>query len=343
MISYKDIREVHLEVSTLCNARCPWCPRNFWGYPLNGGYPETYLTLDQSKNIFTPQFLQQLEMMNINGNFGDIVMNPDGEQIVEYFRICNKNMQIKVSTNGGARKADFWKSLAKNRARIFFALDGLEDTHSLYRQDTLWATVIKNAKIFIEHNGEAVWQFIKFDHNKHQIDECRTMSNQLGFTEFYIVDGDRTNAPVFKKNGSFSHVIGNYTGNTDFNQLLHNKKHDEVLLEDITADRTEYKSLSCETINRKSIYVAANGDVSPCCYMGFYPSTYGKGQYHQAANKQLQPLIQQNNALAVPLEQSIEWFSNVEKSWKEKTYNNGRLVICDDNCGRKDTCKMQTV
>ena len=86
----------------------------------------------------------------------------------------------------------------------------------------------------------------------------------------------------------------------------------------------------------KSIYIAANGDVSPCCYMGFYPETYGKGQYHQAANNQLLPLIFENNALKHSIKHCIQWFANVEKRWKEKTYEKGRLMICDDNCG---SCK----
>ena len=61
MIKFEDIRHVHLEISSLCNASCPWCPRTFWGYPYNGGYPEVNLTLDMSKKIFTPEFLQQLK------------------------------------------------------------------------------------------------------------------------------------------------------------------------------------------------------------------------------------------------------------------------------------------
>ncbi len=84
MIEYQHIRDVHLEISSLCNAACPWCPRNFWGYPYNGGYPETHMTLTQAKKIFSESFLQQLDSININGNFGDIVMNPQGADIVEY-------------------------------------------------------------------------------------------------------------------------------------------------------------------------------------------------------------------------------------------------------------------
>jgi len=333
MILYKDVRDVHLEVSTLCNASCPWCPRNFWGYPYNGGYPELFLSLEQVKKIFEPGFIKQLTHLRINGNFGDIVMNPHGDDIVEYFRSCNSDLLISVSTNGGARDHNFWTRLAQFGSQVVFAIDGLEDTHSLYRQNTVWSVVIKNAKTFINAGGEAVWKMILFKHNQHQVSECRKMAEDLGFANFELVDDGRNSAPVFDHNGNLRHVMGDYRGQTQFEILFHCKKNDTVLLEDITVDRRPKKHISCETKILKSIYIAANGDVSPCCYTGFYPATYGHGQYHQAANAQLVPLIRKNNALEYSLKECIEWFSGIEDRWKEKEYVSGRLIICDDNCG----------
>lgn len=336
MLNYKDIREVHLEISTLCNASCPWCPRNFWGYEFNGGYPELYLTLEHAKKIFNNDFLKQLTKIRINGNYGDIVMNPDAVEIVEYFRSCNQNLKIHISSNGGARNASFWKKLASLKCEVYFGIDGLEDTHSLYRQNTLWSTVIKNAEIFIDAGGDAVWKMIKFKHNEHQIEQCQQLSKQMGFIAFRLIDEGRNTAPVFGKDKKLKHVLGNYTGETDFDTLFASKTQDDVLLEDVIPGKIPSKSLICETITYKSIYIAANGDVSPCCYMGFYPQTYGKGQYHQATNGQLLPLIVENNALEYSLEHCINWFRSIEKRWQEQDYKNGRLVICDDNCG---SCK----
>jgi MoaA/NifB/PqqE/SkfB family radical SAM enzyme len=180
MIAYKDIRDVHLEISTLCNAACPRCPRNFWGYPYNAGYPELFLSLEQTKKIFQPDFLHQLTSIRINGNFGDIVMNPEGADVVDYLRQNNASMKITISTNGGARDSEFWTKLACSGAEILFALDGLANTHSLYRQNTIWSVVIKNAKTFMDAGGRAVWKMIRFKHNHHQIEECRAMAKALG-------------------------------------------------------------------------------------------------------------------------------------------------------------------
>jgi MoaA/NifB/PqqE/SkfB family radical SAM enzyme len=333
MIDYESIRDVHLEMSTLCNAACPWCPRNFWGYPFNGGYPEINLTLDNANKIFIPEFLKQLNSIRINGNFGDIVMNPEGDKIVEYFRSQNSKLSISISTNGSARNREFWESLAESQCDVTFALDGLEDTHHLYRQNTSWKTIIKNATIFIDAGGNAVWKMIKFKHNMHQIDACRKLSQELGFSQFTTVDQGRNTAPVFDKNGNLSHVLGDYNSETSFEVLFYKKNNDDVLLEDIEKDRIPKAKIICETKKLRSIYIAANGDVSPCCFTGFYPKTYGKGQYYQAANEQLKSLLTKNNALEYSLSECINWFKSIEDSWKIQSYSNGRLIICDDNCG----------
>lgn len=333
MIQYEQIKDVHLEISTLCNAACAWCPRTFWGYPFNGGYPELYLSLSDAKKIFQTDFLAQLQSIRVNGNFGDIVMNPEGVDIIEYLVQMNPDMRITISTNGGARDRDFWQRLARTRAQIIFALDGLSDTHHLYRQNTLWTTVIKNAKTFIDHGGSAVWQMIRFKHNEHQIDQCRQLSQTLGFVEFYVRSDGRNTAPVFDRHGNLTHVLGDYQGEREFKVLFYQKQTDDVLLDDIIVDRTPKKKIRCQTQELGSIYIAANGDVSPCCWTGFYPRTYGQGQYHQAANAQLAGLMSRNNALEHSVKECIEWFRELEQSWQYRTYQQGRSVICDDNCG----------
>lgn len=333
MIAYDQIRDVHLEISTLCNASCPWCPRTFWGYPYNGGYPELYLSLVDTKKIFTTEFLKQLASIHVNGNFGDIVMNPDGADIIEYFVENNPTLKIIISTNGGARDWTFWQRLAMTGTRVVFALDGLEDTHHLYRQNTMWSTVIKNAQTFIDHGGDAVWQMVRFKHNVHQVEICRQLSKHMGFTRFDVIHDGRDTAPVFDRHGNLTHVLGDYQGERELTILLHRKKTDDVCLEDIIVERTPKEKIQCKAQKLGSIFIAANGDVSPCCWTGFYPATYGNGQYHQAANGQLKPLIHKNNALEYPLAECIKWFTAIEGSWAKDRYQDGRLVICDDNCG----------
>lgn len=341
MINYDQIKAVHLEISSLCNANCPLCPRNYLGYPHNDGYPEANLTLNTAKQIFSPGFLQQLDLIWINGNFGDIVMNPEAPDIVEYFRLHNPNLKIDISTNGSARNQTFWTRLARAGVTIDFCIDGLEDTHHLYRQNTNWQNILDNAKIFMAAGGIANWRMIKFDHNIHQIDQCKELSKQLGFAKFLLFDTGRDTGPVFDKHGKLQHILGKYQGETNFELLFYKKRTDMVLLEDIIPNIKAAPSITCVAKRDSSIYINSVGEVYPCCWTGFSPSTFGQGEYHQAVNSQIAPLVKNNNALEHGLEECIKWFTGVEESWKKESFADGKLVCCNDNCGFDKYTKLE--
>lgn len=332
MYEVDQIRHVHLEISSRCNAACPLCPRNFYGYPFNDGYVERDLTLEEVKTIFKKEFLIQLNEIFINGNFGDAVMNPETVEIIEYFKTCNPQVRIRISTNGSARDQKFWQALAELKVEVTFCIDGLEDTHSLYRQNTLYSTVIKNAQIFIKAGGVAFWKMIDFEHNQHQQNTAERLSVKLGFKKFQLVNHGRNQGPVFDSKKNLVHVMGTPIS-TNFDAVYNSRITDEVLLEDIITDRSP-KPIICQIKKQKSIYVSSTGEIYPCCFLGFSPKTYGHGNYHQAANAQLKPMIQKNNALEYDLKECIEWFNMVEKSWEIPTFEQGRLVICNDVCGQ---------
>lgn len=334
MYSYESIRHLHLEISSRCNAACPLCPRNFCGYPYNDGYIEHDMTLAEAQKIFDADFIKQIDHIDINGNFGDIVMNPESIDIVEYFRNTNPALRIDISTNGGARNREFWESLAQLKCSVFFALDGFEDTHHLYRQNTSYTQVLKNAQIFIAAGGRAIWKMIDFDHNRHQQDEARKLSKQLGFANFWLANDGRVNAVVFDKDKKLTHTIGNAKP-VEFQTLFDIRTKSEVLLEDIAKNLTP-KPITCRVAAKRSVYVSSLGEVYPCCFLGFSPKTYGHGNYHQAANAQLKPLIRNNNALESSLKDCIEWFNQVTETWKIPTFEQGRLVICNTVCGTQN-------
>ena len=335
LYAVEDIREVHLEISSECNAACPKCPRNLCGYPHNDGYVEHSMTLAEAQRIFPVSFVSQLNRITINGNFGDIVMNPDAIDIVEYFKQhIHSNGIVSVSTNGGAKDRAFWRRLAELGVQVHFCIDGLEDTHSIYRRNTLYSTVIRNAESFISAGGHAIWKMIDFEHNRHQQDQARAIATEMGFRKFELIDHGRNQGPIYDKEKNMVFVMGK-PDNTAFDIIFDQLAAPDAV-PDIAGCPIELKTpITCEAAVKKSIYVTSVGEVYPCCYLGFAPRTFGHGtaNYLNVVNTQLRPLLGNNNALEHSLAECIAWFDRIEETWDLPTYEQGRLVACNNSCG----------
>ena len=348
MLRLQDIRRVHVELTTRCNARCPMCMRNYRGLDYNSGYPECELSLEQFKHIFSASFLQQLIQPDpavngrqpvvydfrgilFNGNLGDFASAQDAAEIVQY--LIDHNIPVMINTNGGARTPEWWAKMAHPNVKIGFALDGLADTHSLYRQDTDWHKVIKNASAFIAAGGQAIWRFIPFEHNRHQEAACRDMAKQLGFRRFENIYDGRDTGPVFTRSGQYSHFIGINDNPRRYapqiNDLLENHITWYKAATVVETKDTAKLNIDCFHKRSKEIYVAADGSVYPCCFLGFYPATM-----KHPGNQELAPLISQNNALQYPLEQCLEWFDRVEQTWNLASIAQGRTYQCVKTCNK---------
>ena len=83
---------------------------------------------------------------------------------------------------------------------VHFGIDGLEDTNHLYRVNVKWKKVMENVKAFVENGGNAIWDYIVFRHNEHQVEQAREFSNKIGFKKFLV-----------KKTGRFAvNSVGDY-------------------------------------------------------------------------------------------------------------------------------------
>ena len=194
------MKTIHVEASTYCNARCPLCPRSLYGYKVEGVYPEVHLQLDKFKKCLA-QFPER-EFVYFNGNLGDSMMNPNILELA-----LATGCRTSITTNGSIGSKNAWQQLAKNNIETVFSIDGLEDTNHLYRQDVEWNKIMDRVKWFIGAGGNAVWKFIVFRHNMHQINEAKQLSKTLGFKEFRQVNHGRNYGPALDRDGNITHWI----------------------------------------------------------------------------------------------------------------------------------------
>lgn len=338
MISFDSIRIIQIELTTRCNARCPMCMRNYRGFDFNSGYPDCELSMQHIKHILSESVLKKLNdnhpnglLVNFNGNLGDFASARDAAEIVEY--LVAHGVRVNINTNGSLRNPAWWAKLALPGVAVGFALDGLADTHALYRQDTDWNKIIKNAQAFIAAGGRAVWRFVPFDHNRHQEAECRSLAKKLGFADFENIYDGRDSTPVFTRDGQYSHRIGPDSWPSqslpDVKEMVkgHVTWFDAKTVK-INKDTSPLRLRCVHKLNGE-IYIAADGTVYPCCYLGFYP-----GQMKHPGNDELKVLIKENNALEHSLEHCMQWFGQVEQTWAKESIADGRLYACVNSCAK---------
>lgn len=323
-----EIKHLHLELSSLCNARCPACPRNFQGFPANMGYEETNLDLDSVQKSLTPELLSKVTFVLINGNFGDFVMNPQSVEIIQYLKQhIPRYSWIEVHTNGSARDRQFWTDLGSMKIRIKFNIDGIGDTNNLYRQDTNFDTIVKNAQAFIAAGGYAMWNMTVFEHNKHQIDEVKVLAKQLGFAESMFRDTDRDRGPVYNRKGTKIHWLKDDWQWPD--------QIDESFIQQRIADsqsrpldKPQNKTVSCWAKKERSIYISADGHVYPCCWVGHSPAGYRSHTGISQWNQETAPLIANNHAPTVGVKAAMQWFESLSNTWNTENEPGVCLYTC---------------
>lgn len=269
MYKFSEITKVHLELSSLCQASCPMCARNDHGGLPNPNIVEKNIDLEFYKQIMTP-ILPQLEGITFCGNFGDPIMNNDLIPIIKYTVEQNPNVGLYIHTNASARSVKWWKEFAQALPKthlVFFGIDGLADTHSLYRVGTDFDMIIRNAKAFIAEGGKARWNFITFKHNEHQLEQCRTMANELGFESFHEKQTTRFIASnefeVFDRNGKLTHTLsppGEQKIAFIDRKTVENYKE---LIKNAT--------ISCQVEKDRDIFIDSQGYLWPCCFLASVP------------------------------------------------------------------------
>lgn len=327
MYRYENIKTVHLEITTKCQAKCPMCPRRLNGGILNPFIELTEITLNQFKTWFEPNFIKQLDHIYMCGNLGDAIVAKDTLKIIQYIRSINPKMRLHLNTNGSARSSSWWKELAKQNVYVIFGIDGLEDTHHLYRVDTNWQKIIENAKTFINHGGKARWDMLVFDHNQHQVDDCRNLSKTLGFDSFTIKHTSRF------KNNKFE-VLNELGYSTHV--LYPTDKSKEMIRKVELAQKETCSVITCKAKRDQQIYISATGNVSPCCWLDleWYPHNFESridymnkiGKFPNLQSSSLIEIFQSN------------FFEEVEATW-----SNNSLRECLKQCGSFDKLNEQFV
>jgi hypothetical protein len=279
-------------------------------------------------------------------------MHPELIEICRYFRGANSGIDLNVHTNGGSRRRQFWSELAPYLTSCTFGIDGLADTNAMYRRGTNWDRIMENVTAFIDNSGRAIWHYIVFSHNEHQIDSARDLAEKMGFAKFVL---KRTGRFLKENRLQSSTPIFDHQGRTvgflrpPENPLYANPQALTIAQELSSSD--DYNSfilrttVDCKAIREKTIYVNAQGFVFPCCWLAqFHPL----GEAPSAAQAQikalldLEPGVENLDARGGRIREVLEvsaFHREVPRRWEQGSVD--RLIVCARTCGSHSTSACQ--
>jgi sulfatase maturation enzyme AslB (radical SAM superfamily) len=227
---------IELGVTTRCNLNnCAFCFRS----QSKVAIPKIDLDIEVIKRAFNKEFLKKVETLSLVGSMGDIMLYPYTFELIDHLaENCREDMVLCIDTNASAKPKEWWQEFARrlNQLKSYhvrFAIDGLKDTHELYRIGTNFNTVINNMQTFINAGGKATWKFIVFKHNEHQIDEASKKAKEMGCIIFMVI------------------ISG---------------IHNEDLKESSIYKMGTYPGILCRSLDTNYISIDADGDVMPCCW-----------------------------------------------------------------------------
>lgn len=240
MLISRDIKVLHLEPTDVCQAACPLCSRET--DPAFQKHRQHHLDMYKIMQVFDADCIAQLDKMFMCGNYGDPAAGKYTLNIYREFRKLNKSIVLGMNTNGALQNTLWWHELGRilNQSQdyVVFSIDGLEDTNSTYRVDVNWSKLMSNVEAFVAAGGSAHWDMLVYRHNQHQVDACEQLARDIGFKWF--------RAKISKR------------GFTEHLQQPIGWKH----------SLATSSTIKCHALQEKSVYIDAQGRMSPCCWLG---------------------------------------------------------------------------
>ena len=236
----RRIRVLHIEPTDVCQAACPMCARE-----VDATFKKDskhHLRIEHIQRHLSDRVIAGLDKMFMCGNYGDPAAGYYTMDIYQYFRKINAGITLGMNTNGGVQSTFFWHALGGlfNQPLDYcvFSIDGLEDTNQTYRRNVNWDKLMSNVQAYIVAGGSAHWDMLVYKHNQHQVDACERLARDMKFKWF--------RAKVSKR---------------DYIKGIEAPMGWQ--LPDGHAGR-----IDCHALAEKSMYIDAQGRLSPCCWQG---------------------------------------------------------------------------
>jgi len=298
----ETVEWIDIELTSYFNINCTGCLRQ-QSDNVSSILNKEYLKISDIKKWLNKKDFPSIKIINFCGSIDEPTSHPEFFEVLEYFKTWN--CHINIATNGSIRTENWWKKLAlllrDCSHNIHFGIDGLNGLSEKYRVNSNYDKVKKNFRSFISNGGKAIWQFIVFDWNEHQIEDAYNFSVDEGFIGFRKI-------------------------------YSHRKTSGEKKI-----DRYESEEIECKYAKQKRIFINHLGNVIPCCHLNsetleILAAEKIKTNYGELFLKHGKQL--ETNLKYQKINEVIEgqFFEDIIKSWSTKN----PIKKCHTTCKKKN-------
>ena len=296
------IKWIDIELTSFCNIHCEGCFREISKYADNI-LNKQMLSLETIQEKFKREDFPGCEIINFCGSVDEPTSHPQFFDIIKHF--AEWNVHINIATNGSLRTVKWWTELAGILPRnhsVTWGIDGVDETSEIYRRGSKFKIVEKNYRAFIKAGGRAKWQFIVFDHNKHQEQEVKIKALDEGFKNVTYIYSHReevknpkikhTQLPPAPKRKDKPKPSKPMPPNPE-------KQGYRIVSDQLVLQNQETKNIECKYKTQNRIFVNHMGNVIPCCHLNSEMLEYTAGREE---NSQFTDILNSNaGELAVNL------------------------------------------
>lgn len=247
-LNYKNIEIIELDLTTMCNARCPLCFRS------SQLFPEKFKTQFWRSPI---QIVEQLKMfprlttVYLIGQMSEPTTHPEFIDLVKTLK--NMKLKIKICSNGDLHDNEYWKTLGKllnDDDQVWFTLCGTtQKMHEHYRVGTQLSRILEHAECLRSARKVDGARALLFEYNKDDIhsDEMkRILQNfsryEIITTSFQPENTDKDFFPIRKDMLAYKKI------NALANQMM----------------KAKSSQIECQSIYERQIQIDPFGGIWPC-------------------------------------------------------------------------------
>lgn len=328
----RNLTEIQVELSTVCNALCVGCVRTA------SNLVETKDTIPKGKflqksvllNLLQDEAARDIYKIEFCGNIDEPLAYPELLELIEDIGKISYKYRIIIHTNGSLRDEEYHHRLGsllkkfQGGSVLRYGIDGTDHVHEFYRYQTSFSKSYANMKAAVKSGVDVTWQFLIFPWNKHQVDDAKKMASEVGCKEIRFRE-DRS--------------LASEMGEEEIKRRRQEKVPQQISAGEFDMNRflpikaTEKISCKFKGNDETMLFLSWEGKVWPCCFHSnaLYAKPAVKEAFLKLVTKGCGPDFNSlhNSSLTEVLNHSF-FKKQLVESWSDSS--NERSWRCAEKC-----------